>query len=215
MQSLSIGGPYGLRFAKTGALMVQPDGKLVAAGSGNGDFVAVRYRGDYVGCPSLPLTCHTAARAIALVKNDATDARDRLMWKWFRGAPTSIDEFGDPGAGSPYALCVYEGDPPVLLGQAVVPSDSPHWRVLNDGYGYRDPDAAVDGIGRILLESSSKARSRVIVNGGGAALADLPLPLEAPVRFQLVNLGTGACWGSTLEASSIRRNDGRLFHARH
>jgi hypothetical protein len=50
----------------------------------------------FAGCPFTPSTCRTAGKSQLLVKDDANDGKDRLVWKWTQGAATTQTEFADP-----------------------------------------------------------------------------------------------------------------------
>src|SRR5262249_6150103 len=49
------------------------------------------------GCCDVPRSgCKRAGRAILIVRNQSDDSRDMLQWKWLKGPPTTIAEFGNP-----------------------------------------------------------------------------------------------------------------------
>ena len=81
----------------------------------NADAAAVDHisiRVSYSLCASTPaIGCRTAAKSILVVKDNATDTKDKLIWKWIKGASTTQAEFGDPTVpvtGANIALCVYD-----------------------------------------------------------------------------------------------------------
>jgi hypothetical protein len=79
------------------------------------------------------------------------------------------------------------------------------------GYRYKDPAAAVYGIEKIVLRGSTRNTTRVRVIGKGTELADLPLPVTAPLIVQLANGDNGICWGVSYSAAQLLENEpGRL-----
>jgi cysteine-rich repeat protein len=167
------------------------------------------------GCLSAPQTCRTAQRSRLLVKNEGNVTKDKLLWKWTRGAPTSQAEFADPTSTADYALCIFAGTTSALIGQSVVPASASMWSVLSTkGYRYTDPTATADGIAKVLLKGSTRNKSSVRVRGKGSALPVLPLPLTAPVTVQLVNGDSGLCWGASFSDSQLRKNDAGELKAR-
>jgi hypothetical protein len=56
--------------------------------------------------------CRTAAKNKVLIKNKADNGKDKLIWKWTKGALTTQAEFGDPTTTADYALCFYDGRAP-------------------------------------------------------------------------------------------------------
>ena len=151
-------------------------------------------------CPpnqSAPRSCRAAGKSILLAKNDGVGT-DKLIWKWIQGAPTAQTEFGDPTDTADYALCIYAGAVPALVGEAAIPASASRWSVVGTkGYRYEDPSAAAGGIFKGLLKGSAANKSRVLVKGAGAPLPDLSLPIAAPVTVQLVNGANGLCWGAS------------------
>lgn len=213
--SFALGGVFGLRFDETRALLVQPDGRLVAGGTSNGDLALVRHRGEYRGCPPTPGSCRAAGRSSLSMTDAVVDARDRLIWKWSRGAATDAAVIGDPTATASYAVCVYAGAAGALAGQAVI-APGGGWRPLGDaGFSYRDPHALRDGVAKVVLKGGAAGRAKLLVKGMGAALPDLPLPTALPLSIQLVDLQTDTCWGAQFAPADVIRNDSGGVRARH
>jgi uncharacterized delta-60 repeat protein len=202
--------------AAADAVALQPNGRIVAAGSefegGIARFALARYLGD--ACLSAPRPCRTAEKSLLLVRNKSDSTKDKLLWKWTRGAPTSQAEFADPTTTTNYSLCTYAGTTSALIAQSVVPASATTWSVLGTkGYRYSDPTAAADGIAKVLLKGGQN-KSRVLVRGKGAALPVLPLPLTAPVTVQLVNGDSGLCWGASFSDMQLLKNDAGQLKAR-
>ena len=160
------------------------------------------------GCPSAPLTCRTAAKSRLLAQHAGDGSKDRLAWRWTQGASTSQMEFADPASSTDYALCVFEGLSPALIGQAIVAASATSWRTTGTtGYRYKDAAATAAGITKVSLKGSTVNKSKVQVTGKGVGLPDLPLPLIAPVTVQLVNETTGLCWGALFSGQELIRNE--------
>jgi cysteine-rich repeat protein len=167
------------------------------------------------GCPAVPLSCRTAQRSRLVVKHANDPGKDALSWKWTQGESTSQAEFADPTSGTDYALCVFSGLPPTLLGQAGVPADGTKWSITGStGFKYKDAAGTAAGITKISLKGSTVNKSKMQVTGKGSALPDLPLPVTAPVTVQLVNLTTQLCWGASYPTSQLLKNEADQLKAR-
>ena len=78
--------------------------------------------------PQPQTTCRAAENGVLLWKSSDDDGRDKMLWKWIRGASTTGDDFGDPTTSADYALCVYAGTPGSLLGSLEVAANGATWR---------------------------------------------------------------------------------------
>lgn len=166
------------------------------------------------GCPPTPQSCRAADKSILLAKNTGA-LNDKLLWKWIKGAPTSQAEFGDPTAGTDYALCIFHAAPPTLIAQALVPVDATKWSALGaSGYKYNDAAASGPDIDKILLKGSTQNKSKVRIENSGGALPGLPLSVIAPLTVQLVNGTTGLCWGATYTDQELLKNDAGQIKAK-
>jgi hypothetical protein len=144
--------------------------------------------------------CRDAAKSKLLIV-DGDDDRDKLLWKWLRGASTSQPEFADPSATASYRLCLFAGTSAVLAA-AEIGADPQTWSGIGDtAFIYDDADASEGGIRKILLRSSAADRTKIVVNGKGANLPDVHPPLALPIIVQLLNTETDVCWGSTYTAA--------------
>ena len=152
-------------------------------------------------------------RSRLLVIDRSPDSRDRLTWRWVRGAETSLEDFGDPTASTVHALCVYDevGGSPTLVSETVIPAGE-SWTPIKNGYRYIDKSDSSDGVRRVVLKRGSEGKARIIVKGRGerVTLPGLPLLQEESVRVQLVN--ENACWeaqyGTSL-SNTVERFDAR------
>src|SRR5262249_59076841 len=130
------------------------------------------------------------------------DRRDRLVWKWRGGAATTKSDFGDPGASTTYALCVY--DDSGLLTTVTVPAGGtcghrPCWAERTGGFRYRNRARTPEGAGKVALQRGRRdGRAKIVVEASGE---DLDLPdlesLESPVTVQLRRSDSRVCWGAT------------------
>ena len=163
-------------------------------------------------CPSAPQVCRAAAKSILVVKDKTDDSKDKLIWKWIKGASTTTLEFGDPTDDANYTLCIYAGSTAALAGQALVPANPSAWSPISTkGYKYKDKLGSADGITKAVLKGSDQNKSKALVKGKGSGLPDFTLPIEAPVVVQLRNSESGICWGASyLEAQLIKNQVGLL-----
>lgn len=167
--------------------------------------------------------CRLAAKGIVTIAHDAgAPDKDKLLWKWIKGAATLQAEFGNPGENTQTALCVFDGDGLVL--EAVIEPAAttgtpakPSWSALNTmGYKFKDKTGTQDGLSLALLKGhGTDPKSKVLVKGGGVTLPDLELSLQGTVTVQLVNNSpAGACFESTFSGSQVRTSSATLFSAK-
>ena len=81
-------------------------------------------------CPPMPQSgCKTAGKSILIVKNNGDDDKDKLLWKWLKGQPTMLADFGDPQTSADYVLCLYGGasETPLADGEVDVPRSASNW----------------------------------------------------------------------------------------
>jgi hypothetical protein len=141
--------------------------------------------------------------------------RDRLKWKWGKGALTVVGDFADPVNGSPsYRICLYDAsaNPQPLRNATVLPGGTcgtkPCWKIQGGivnpkGYKYRNKAATPDGISDMKLQAGTAGKAKLQVKGNGANLALPPLHLTLPVIMQLSisNGMTTQCWQTTFGTS--------------
>lgn len=169
-------------------------------------------------CSTTPLCgCRWSAKSIFLMRDSQDDTRDRLVWKWIKGAATLASEFGNPASSTSYSLCVYSGDDQAPLFGASIPSDAARWRPIGGkGFKYRDIQGGSDGIEKALLKGSAENKSKTLVKGGGVQLPDVSLEaIQPPVAVQLVNQETGACWQSVFGAGDLQRQSASSLKAKY
>lgn len=172
-------------------------------------------------CGSTPTTpCRDTAAfgATLLVKDDANDAKDKLIFKIRRGGATALADFLDPlGLGTTASVCLYDSSAnaqPLLA--AAVPSAGTCsgrdcWKAFSTkGFKYADKAAASDGIFQIKLKEGAEGKAQVQAKAKGVELGTPTLPLQFPLTVQfLVDDGLAtSCWQS--EFSAPIKNDAAI-----
>jgi cysteine-rich repeat protein/parallel beta-helix repeat protein len=157
-----------------------------------------------VGAPAP--TCRASASGLLSIRDASPDTKDVLVWKWTKGAATSLADLGDPRAADDYQLCVYgtAGGVPALLFGARAPAGGtcrgrPCWKPLGaTGYAYTDPELGPDGLLQLRLKAGAAGKASITLKGKGALLplTGLPLPQDPSVTVQLHRRG-GPCWETT------------------
>ncbi len=153
------------------------------------------------GCTPLTQSASVALRNSGGVSNS-------LRWKWKNASgSTTLADFGSPTGSSSFHLCAFDGVALVLgadaLSGAVCPSC---WKSKPEGFKYSD-SGLNEGIRKLVLKSSASGRSKLLVNGRGAALPFLG-SLDTPaLRTQLVRSDDGAtaarCWEATFDNPTV------------
>ncbi|MGH7785373.1 MAG: hypothetical protein ACRERC_00815 [Candidatus Binatia bacterium] len=165
------------------------------------------------GCinDATPRSCRASGKSLLLIKDHDDDTKDSLVWKFIKGDATDAADFGDPAAGTDYALCLYSGTAASLVGRAEIAA-GPSWIATASGFKYSDPVATA--VRKALLKGGAQGKSKALVKGKGTGLPDVDLTaLAEPVRAQLVNSDTessGVCWETAYSAAEIA-NDGSKF----
>lgn len=178
---------------------------------GDDDGIFAQRFGDIADlCPTSPTSgCRTAQKSVLLIKDNADNTKDKLIWKWIRGASTTEAEFGDPTTTRNYALCVYDGGGRLI--SADVAADATKWQALK----YKDSSGGADGIQKIILKPSATSNSKVLVKGKGTNLPDTTLgSLTLPITAQLINDETSVCFQGVYAAPQIIKNDTTQFKAK-
>jgi hypothetical protein len=148
------------------------------------------------------------------LRDKTPDAKDRLQWKWIKGAATTKADFGDPTATTGYALCLYDGNGD-LISSATIPaagtcnaaSPRPCWRASASGYRYVDKDLTPSGIQQVVLKAGMAGKAQVLVKGRGELLAMPSLPVTTlPIRVQLVG-SNGACFEARYSTTLRNQSD--------
>ncbi|MGH7786059.1 MAG: M64 family metallopeptidase [Candidatus Binatia bacterium] len=160
-----------------------------------------------------PTGCRTAGKSLLLLKNDSSDdSKDRLTWKWLKGAATSLAELGIPTGTTGYTLCLYSGS----AAASVALPGGPAWQTAGaKGFKFTDPTGASNGAQKALLKSGASGKAKALVKGKGYYLPDALAPaLALPVTAQLVNDTTSTCFEAIYVAGDVVKNDARQFKAK-
>jgi len=216
----SGGSPLGTQFAVSNNTGARGQPSVAADVSGGFVVTWVEYSSQHaiVGqrfadtslCPDTPASgCRTAGKSLLIIKNDADDTKDKLIWKWLKGQSTTEMEFGDPTTTRTYALCVYDSSGRLLA--AEVPPDATKWANLS----YKDSSGAAAGIQKIILKPGASNDAKILVKGKGANLPDPTLgSLPTPITVQMVNSETSLCFEGTYNASDVIKNDATQLKAK-
>jgi hypothetical protein len=146
------------------------------------------------------------------ISNKTPDSKDRLQWKYGKGADNPIAYFGTPLTTTDYVLCVYDNGS--LVARTRIPAGricrgKPCWSAKPTGFKYKDKDATPDGVQQATLKAGFGGKAKIQVKGGGTNLPDPTLPLTMPVRVQLKN-SDGKCWEATYTSPALK-NVSTLF----
>ena len=164
-----------------------------------------------LGCNGIPMTsCRNPGKSKFLFKTNLSDAsKDKLSWKWIKGASTSQTEFGNPPGTTDYALCLYVGTASAALaGEAVVPANSGTWSA-SGAAGYKYNNRIPGDINKVGFKGSNQNNSKLLVKGNGALLPALlaltqPVPIVDALTVQFVNSQNGLCWGASYAYGQLR-----------
>jgi hypothetical protein len=89
----------------------------------------------------------------------------------------------------------------------------PCWKALGTlGFTYADNVGTPDGLTKVLLKAGSAGRGKIGVKGSGANLHLPTLPMTTPVRAQLRQDGSSACWEAAY--STATTNTASAFKAK-
>jgi hypothetical protein len=151
-------------------------------------------------------------RAFLQLRRGAVPGKNRLLWKWTRGAATGASDFGNPLATTGYGLCIYGAGGILLDEGASAPAGGSCgaracWRATPRGYRYVDRDLTPSGLRQVVLDAGAAGRAQILVKGRGALLALPSLPITTlPVTVQLVS-SDGTCWEATYGSASRNQSD--------
>jgi cysteine-rich repeat protein len=188
-------------------------GSPCADGPGLCDIGACDSEGECVQAPAAG--CKTALKSSLLIKDDLLDdTKDKMIFKWLKGAQTDVSEFGAPTGTTAYALCLYAGPLNTQIGGAEVSADALLWIATATGFKYKDPAGIDDGIQKVILKAGAADQSKALAKGKGENLPDLdPGPATLPVMAQLIN-SDGVCFEGVFDTTDVIRNEAGLFKAK-
>jgi hypothetical protein len=175
-------------------------------------------------CPPLAREdCRVAVRSegsrLSIV--DSGIHMDRIDWTLKYAQETTDADLFDAMADNDYVACLYEesGGAPGLIGEWDAPSgttcrNKPCWKHSDGKLLYSDKAHEHGSIRRMKMRANAEGKASVRTWMAGPAVAPPRLPLEVstPVRIQVTNLATGACWDGTHDQAD--ENDEVRFESR-
>jgi hypothetical protein len=136
--------------------------------------------------------------------------KDKLVWKWLKGAETTLGDLGLPTVTTNYTLCLYAGTSSAAV---ALPAGSNWQAAETKGFKYKNPAGTPDGAQKALLKSGDSGKAKALVKGKGADLPDDLVPmLTLPVTVQLVNDTSNVCFEAVY--STAIKNDSKQFKAK-
>jgi cysteine-rich repeat protein len=166
-----------------------------------------------VGCAhdaAVRINCLNAGKSFLLLRNKTDDNKDKLVWKWSKGAALSLADLADPSGGTRYGLCVYTGLSGTFVAGAVLPPGAGWSPIGTKGFSFSG--TSPNGLTKALLKSGTAGKSKALIKGRGVALPDPALPLSLEIIVQLVKDGSPLCLQSVF--SEAVRNDATRFKAK-
>jgi cysteine-rich repeat protein len=160
--------------------------------------------GACVGVPEPAAVCKAPTlpfKSQLTMKNKLPDQADQVVWKWTKGAATTLADFGLPYVSDSYELCVYDATPSVLFHghfpAAGTCAGLACWKTLpGKGYLYKDKDRTPDGMEKLQLVAGAAGSAKISLKGKAERL-EMPtlgaLSLPLTVQFR----GGGQCWGAS------------------
>jgi hypothetical protein len=174
-------------------------------------------------CTPTPSVCRTPTaprKAKLQLKNVSSDqTKNKLAWKWTKGAATPKADFGDPLQTDGYTLCLYEDGTfvqsfSVPAGGVCSDTGRACWRDIGKGFSYIDPELTPDGVQSVkLIEGLVDGKASASLKGKGTRLGLPDLSqLTGVVDVQLQKTTGGPCWGATFSPPH-KKNDGTSLKA--
>jgi hypothetical protein len=171
-------------------------------------------------CAPAPLTgCKvpTPLRGSLALYKPTDPNKSKLRWKWLQGNDTQFSELGSPIATTDYRLCIYDGAGTLIMNLAApaggICGTRPCWKATLTRYVYVNKAGTPNGLRRLLLQSGPAGKARIVANARGLHLNLPTLPLTQapnPVRAQLINSTTPACWEASFSAPAQSAVGGTL-----
>ena len=154
--------------------------------------------------------CKAAGKSLLLLKKDATDdTKDKLTFKWLKGADTTLGDLGNHRYGATiYSLCLYAGSASAAVSVQHTSA------ALAKGFKYKGLCPS-NGVQTVLLKTGTAGKAKVLVKGKGSQLPDDLVPaLALPVTAQVVNNTNNTCFEAVYNSGDVIKNDGKEFKAK-
>jgi len=168
-------------------------------------------------CQPMPQAgCRPALKSLLQIRDNTKDAKDKLLWKWLKGAATPLADFGTPTGATRYSLCLYKGALPALVAELALPQGASWTAKSTTGYSYAETTASPQGVRAALLESGVQDKAKIILKAGGENLPDglLPVGSATPVVAQLVRADLETCWEASFDSAAVTSDTATLFKAK-
>jgi hypothetical protein len=167
-------------------------------------------------CPPTPVVgCLAPGKSSFALGSKSDPSKNKLTWKWGKGAAVIDADLGDPTASTDYTLCVY-GTPALLFS-----AKAPHgalWQATGGtppkGYKYTDKLGGNAGITKVQVAIGDLGKSKAQMKGKGANLPGVTLPLppgQLPVTVQLWNSTTSQCWTANYTNAPVKNDAAKLL----
>lgn len=150
--------------------------------------------------------------------NDRFGGKDSLNWRLRKVEATTDADLGNPETTDDMVVCLYEQ----IDGSAGLVSEwdvraggtcngAPCWTRRMDQATLKDAKLTYGSVRFLEVKAGDAGRGSISMRLSGATLAPprLPLATAAPVRIQLINLGTNVCWEGVHDQAKI--NDAAKF----
>ncbi len=172
------------------------------------------------GCQSVAQpqpSCRTAGKSILIYKDKADNTKDKVIFKWIKGAATTVGELGTPTSTTDYSLCLYGsyvGTTGATIATYSAPAGAPKWKTIGTkGYKYKDPTGVPVGVQKVILKSGVTGKAKVLVKGKGGNLPDPTIPFTLPVLAQVVNSDNAICYEGVF--NTAKKNINGVFKAKN
>ena len=158
--------------------------------------------GTCVGAPAPASLCKLppSLKGQLVMKDKTPDKSDQVVWKWAKGADTSLAELGDPVNTDDYFFCVYGAGPTLLFSARMPVGGTCHgvacWKAVSTtGFQYKDKDRTPNGVEKLSLKAGTGGAAKASFKGKADLLVMPPLgAFPQPVRAQLRRSGGATCW---------------------
>jgi len=110
---------------------------------------------DVAGCVNTPApatTCLTAPRTRVQLDNRSGASKDRLKWKWDKGAAFAASDAGMPDTTTSYTLCIYDNTASVSsIATRLDVAPGPSWTQKGSKWRYKDKTRASAGVDKMQI----------------------------------------------------------------
>ncbi len=183
--------------------------------------------------PAVRLDCRDAAYGTVTLRDAEDPRRDKLQWKWLRGAATDMADFGDPVAADDFHLCVFDHDSGEarIAASATLPAGGSCgarecWKPVGSkarprGFRYGDRDGSADGVRKLMLRTGDTGKARIDLQAQGESLslpgavsAERYFNVDGELTLQLTSGRDGVCWQTVVEPAAVQKNSAEIFRAK-